>query len=95
MSADSAQRRQGDRYVVSADEVRAFHRDGFVHLKGVMSDEEMNAIEAVYEQFLHGEIAVEGKDFNDMTTGEHGTDPKGYAVVNVMLPRRYHPEWQD
>lgn len=95
MSADSAQRRQGDRYLVSADDVQAFHRDGFVHLKGVMSDEEMNAIEIVYEQFLRGEIEVEGKDFNDMTTGEHGTDPKGYAVVNVMLPRRYHPEWQD
>lgn len=95
MSADSAQRRQGDRYVVSADEVRSFQRDGYVHLKGVMSDDEMNAIEAVYEQFLRGEIEVEGKDFNDMTTGEHGTDPKGYAVVNVMLPRRYHPEWQD
>jgi ectoine hydroxylase-related dioxygenase (phytanoyl-CoA dioxygenase family) len=48
----------------------------------------------VYERFLRGEIAVAGKDFNDMTTGEHGTDPAGYAVVNVMLPRRYHPEWQ-
>ena len=95
MSADSAQRRQGDRYVVSDDDIRAFHRDGYVHLKGVMSDEEMDAIEAVYERFLRGEIAVEGKDFNDMTTGEHGTDPRGYAVVNVMLPRRYHPEWQD
>ena len=26
-----------------------------------------------------------------MTTGEHGTDPSGYAVVNVMVPRRYLP----
>ena len=29
-----------------------------------------------------------------MTTGEHGTDPSGYAIVNVMVPRRYFPEWQ-
>ena len=29
-----------------------------------------------------------------MTTGENGTDPSGYAVVNVMLPRKYYPQWQ-
>jgi ectoine hydroxylase-related dioxygenase (phytanoyl-CoA dioxygenase family) len=59
-----------------------------------MGPDEMDDIEAVYDRFLRGDIAVEGKDFNDMTTGEHGTDPSGYAVVNVMLPRRYFPDWQ-
>ena len=87
-------RRQGDRYELSSDEIEAFRRDGYVHLRGVMSHEEMDGIEAVYDRFLRGEIAVEGKDLNDMTTGEHGTDPSGYAVVNVMLPRRYFPQWQ-
>jgi ectoine hydroxylase-related dioxygenase (phytanoyl-CoA dioxygenase family) len=91
---DGADRRRGDEYIVSADELEAFRRDGYVHLRGVMSPQEMDSIERVYDRFLRGEIAVEGKDFNDMTTGEHGTDPSGYAVVNVMLPRRYHPEWQ-
>ena len=89
-----ADRRRGDQYIVSADELEAFRRDGYVHLRGVMSPQEMDSIEWVYDRFLRGEIAVEGKDFNDMTTGQHGTDPSGYAVVNVMLPRRYHPEWQ-
>ena len=89
-----ADRRHGDEYIVSADELEAFRRDGYVHLRGVMSPQEMDSIERVYDRFLRGKIAVEGKDFNDMTTGEHGTDPSGYAVVNVMLPRRYHPEWQ-
>ena len=89
-----ADRRRGDEYIVSADELEAFRRDGYVHLRGVMSPQEMDSIEWVYDRFLRGEIAVEGKDFNDMTTGQHGTDPSGYAVVNVMLPRRYHPEWQ-
>ncbi|MFM9082445.1 MAG: phytanoyl-CoA dioxygenase family protein [Actinomycetota bacterium] len=88
------ERRRGDRYELSDAEIESFHRDGYVHLRGVMSADEMAEIEVVYERFLRGEIAVEGKDFNDMTTGEHGTDPRGYAVVNVMLPRRYHPEWQ-
>ncbi len=72
----------------------AFQRDGYVHLPGVMSAEEMAGIDAVYDRFMRGEIAVAGKDLNDMTTGEHGTDPSGYAVVNVMVPRRYFPEWQ-
>ena len=59
-----------------------------------MSPDEIAAISDVYDRFLRREIAVAGKDFNDMTTGEHGSDPSGYAIVNVMLPRRYHPDWQ-
>lgn len=96
MSSDLSpeQRRQGSRYVVTDEDRAAFKRDGYVHLRGVMSPEEMDEIEAVYDRFLRREITVVGKDFNDMTTGEHGTDPSGYAIVNVMLPRKYHPEWQ-
>ncbi|MCB9392691.1 MAG: phytanoyl-CoA dioxygenase family protein [Acidimicrobiaceae bacterium] len=88
------ERRQGERYLVTDDDRAAFARDGYVHLTGVMSDDEMLEIEAVYDRFLRGEIAVAGKDFNDMTTGEHGTDPTGYAVINVMVPRRYLTSWQ-
>ncbi|MFN8156388.1 MAG: phytanoyl-CoA dioxygenase family protein [Candidatus Nanopelagicales bacterium] len=88
------QRRQGSRYVVTDADRETFRRDGYVHLRGVMSPEEMDAIEEVYDRFLRREISVVGKDFNDMTTGEHGTDPSGYAIVNVMLPRKYYPEWQ-
>ena len=43
---DPAARRQGDRYVVTPADVEAFRRDGYVHLPGVMSDEEMAEIEA-------------------------------------------------
>ncbi len=88
------QRRQGSGYVVTDADRGAFRRDGYVHLRGVLSAEEMDEIEAVYDRFLRREIEVAGKDFNDMTTGEHGTDPSGYAIVNVMLPRKYYPQWQ-
>jgi phytanoyl-CoA hydroxylase len=91
---DVDQRRQGGRYVVTQSDIDAFRRDGYVHLPGVMSPEEMDEIEAVYDRFLRRDIAVAGKDFNDMTTGEHGSDPSGYAIVNVMLPRTYYPGWQ-
>jgi ectoine hydroxylase-related dioxygenase (phytanoyl-CoA dioxygenase family) len=88
------QRRRGDEYVVSDEEKERFHRDGYVHLTGVLAEPELAEIEAVYDSFLRGDIAVAGKDLNDMTTGEHGTDSSGYAIVNVMVPRRYHPAWQ-
>jgi phytanoyl-CoA hydroxylase len=91
---EANERRVGDTYLVTDADRAAFQRDGYVHLRGVMSDAEIADIERVYDSFLRGEIAVAGKDFNDMTTGEHGTDPSGYAVVNVMVPRRYHPAWQ-
>ncbi len=88
------ERRDGGHYVVMDADREAFRRDGYVHLPGVMSATEMDEIAAVYDRFLRREIDVAGKDFNDMTTGEHGSDPSGYAIVNVMLPRKYHPAWQ-
>jgi ectoine hydroxylase-related dioxygenase (phytanoyl-CoA dioxygenase family) len=87
-------RRRGDRYVVTDEDRAAFERDGYVHLPGVLSEDEVAAIEEVYDRFLRREIDVPGKDLNDMTSGEHGTDPSQYAIVNVMVPRRYLPEWQ-
>jgi ectoine hydroxylase-related dioxygenase (phytanoyl-CoA dioxygenase family) len=84
----------GDDYMVRPEEVEAFHRDGYVHLPQVLTPGELAGIEAVYDRFLRREIPVPGKDFNDMTTGEHGSDPSGYAIVNVMVPRRYLPDWQ-
>ena len=90
-----ADRRRGDDYVVTGEEVATFERDGFVHLSGVVSQPELAEIEAVYDRFLRREIEVPGRDFNDMTTGVHGSDPTGYAIVNVMVPRRSYPEWQN
>lgn len=88
-----ADRRLGDAYLVTDEEREAFKADGFVHLRGVLSPAEVDEIEVVYDRFLRRAIPVPGKDFNDMTTGEHGTDPAGYAILNVMVPRRYHPAW--
>ena len=86
-------RRQGSAYVVTEEEREAFRRDGYVHLRGVLSSDELAGIRGVYDRFLRGEIPVAGKDANDMTTGEHGGVPLTYALANVMLPRRYHPAW--
>ena len=80
-------------YVVSDDERTRFGRQGFVHLSGLLSEEEVAEIEVDYDRFLRREIEVPGKDFCDMA-GDYGREPDDYSIVNVMLPRRYHPPWQ-
>ena len=86
--------RIGDRYEVSSAERERFELDGYVHLPGVLTEEELAEIDRVYDAFVRGDIVVEGRDLNDMVTGDFGTDPSGYVIFNVMLPRRYHPAWQ-
>ena len=90
---DSAERRQGDRYIVTPEDVEAFRRDGYVHLRGVLSEGEVAAIEADYDRLVVGEIEVPGKDYCDMA-GDYGRARDDFSIVNVMLPRRYHPAWQ-
>ena len=94
METEHSDRRQAGTYIVTDNEREAFRRDGYVHLRGVLDDAEIAEVDAIYNRFLRREISVDGKDFNDMTTGEHGTDPSGYAIVNVMLPRKYLPSLQ-
>lgn len=86
-------RRDGACYRVLPEEVEAFRRDGYVHLKGVLAEDELRAIEATYDRFLRREIRVPGKDYCDMS-GDYGRPVDEYAIVNVMLPRKYYPEWQ-
>jgi len=85
---------EGQRYVVDDVDRRAFESRGFVHLVGVLTDDEVAVLAEVYDRFLSRKIEVPGKDYCDMA-GDYGRDPSDYSIVNVMLPRRYHPAWQD
>ena len=87
-------RLHGDAYRVTAAEQLAFTRDGHVSLPGVLTEPEVAAIEADYERFLRREIAVPGKDFCDMS-GDYTRPVEEFAILNVMLPRRYFPAWVD
>jgi phytanoyl-CoA hydroxylase len=80
-------------YVVSDDDRVHFHRDGYVHLRGLLTEDEVAELEVVYDQFLRREIEVPGKDFCDMA-GDYGRDPSDFSIVNVVVPRRYYPAWQ-
>ena len=80
----------GNTYRVTDEEIESFHVDGYVHLKGLLTADEVDELETVYDQFLRREIEVPGKDYCDMA-GDYGRDPEDYSIVNVMLPRRYYP----
>jgi phytanoyl-CoA hydroxylase len=86
------ERIDGDRYVVSDDERQHFHERGFVHLRGLLTHPEVDELEEVYDRFLRRDIEVPGKDYCDMA-GDYGRDPDDFSIINVMLPRTYHPGW--
>lgn len=88
-----ADRRDGPRYRVTEEERARFREHGYVHLRGVLSEAELREIEEVYQRFLRKEIPVLGKDFCDMS-GDYAKPIEEFSIVNVMLPRRYHPAWQ-
>jgi hypothetical protein len=81
------------RYVVDAVDRQRFAEDGFVHLRGVLTDDEVASLEVTYDRFLRREIEVPGRDYCDMA-GDYGRDPSDFSIVNVMLPRQYFPAWQ-
>jgi phytanoyl-CoA hydroxylase len=80
-------------YLVTDDDRTRFHHEGFVHLTGLLTDDDVTELELVYDRFLRREIQVPGKDYCDMA-GDYGRDPSDYSIINVMLPRRYHPAWR-
>lgn len=86
--------RQGDDYILSPDEIEQFHRDGHVTLRGVLSKEELAAIEPEFDRFIRGEVPGMDRDFCDMS-GPYGRKFEDFALVNAVQPRRYRPEIRD
>ncbi|KAF6259458.1 PhyH-domain-containing protein [Scenedesmus sp. NREL 46B-D3] len=84
----------GDSYTVSAADQKFFEANGYVLLKQVVTEQELQTIiEPVYLKFINGEVHVPGKDLCDMS-GAQGRTPDQFTVYNVMLPRVYYPAWQ-
>ena len=77
-------------YVLSATQRRTFAEDGWLHLPGFLSEAELAPLEALYWQFLRRELPVAGRDYCDMT-GDYARPIEQFEILNVMLPRRYHP----
>ena len=79
-----------DNYVVPAQAKNDFHRDGYVVLRGLLTEEEVKAIETIYNKVMQREINIPGKDFCDMSKS-FDTPFENFSIINAMLPRRYFP----
>lgn len=86
--------RQGDEYVLSPEQIEQFHRDGYVTLRDVLTEEEMAAIEPEFERFITGQVPDMGRDFCDMS-GPYDRKFEDFSLVNAVLPRKYQPEIRD
>lgn len=83
-----------DDYPLTAEQRAAFANDGWAHLPGFLSAAEVDALLPTYMALLRRELPVSGRDYCDMT-GDYDRPVEQFALVNVMLPRRYHPAWRD
>lgn len=82
--------RRGDDYILTPAQIEAFKHNGYVHLKGVLSTNEVIDLEKEYMKFLRHEIHVEGRDFCDMSA-DYMKPLDDFSIINIMLPSRYNP----
>lgn len=88
--ASATRQVRGDEYLLTPEQVRAFHEDGYVVLDDFLSEEELAPIEAVYDRFIRGEVTGMGRDFCDMS-GPYTRAFEDFELVNAVLPRVYEP----
>jgi len=75
-------------------EQKTFYQiNGYLHVSGILSEQEIVQEEPVYTQFINGLIPGVKNDLSDID-GEVGKPMDSYAAVSVMLPSRYNPSWQ-
>ncbi|MGC4086780.1 MAG: phytanoyl-CoA dioxygenase family protein [Polyangiaceae bacterium] len=86
----ASERAVGDQYRLTEDERRGFDQDGWIRLPGFLAEAELAELERVYMAMLRREIPVAGRDYCDMS-GDYSRPIEEFALLNVMLPRRYHP----
>lgn len=86
--------RNGADYILSDAQIAQFHRDGYVTLRDVLTEDELAAIEPEFERFIRGEVAGMGRDFCDMS-GPYDRKFEDFSLVNAVLPRKYRPELKD
>lgn len=82
-------------YKVCPQVFKEFHEDGLSILHDVLTEEEMQVIEAMYDKYMaEGSPEIQGRDFCDMSK-PYNTTRENYSVINGMLPRRYYPQFQN
>uniref|UniRef100_A0A7S4JX87 Fe2OG dioxygenase domain-containing protein n=1 Tax=Odontella aurita TaxID=265563 RepID=A0A7S4JX87_9STRA len=83
-----------DKYILTPEQLESFHRDGCTTLQGVLTEDEVENIEQVFDRFLSRDIPVPGKDFCDMSK-PFDTPFEEWSIVNCMLPTKYYPPFRN
>ena len=86
--------RNGDEYLLSPEEIARFHSEGYVVLRGVLAEDEIQGLEPDFERFITGQVTGMKRDFCDMS-GPYDRRFEDFSLVNAMLPRVYRPHLQD
>jgi ectoine hydroxylase-related dioxygenase (phytanoyl-CoA dioxygenase family) len=85
-------RRNGENYLITAEEIEAYKRDGYIVINDVLTEAEMEAIDPWFDHFVAGKEADNmGRDFCDMSQ-PYGTPLEKFQLVNAMLPSKYRSE---
>lgn len=83
--------RQGNnQFLLTPEQIEAFHRDGCVTIPDVLTSEEVDELDIICEKLLSGEIPIPGRDYCDMSQG-YNTPRDQWRLINAMLPTKYFP----
>ena len=91
---ESLSKRVGDDYLLSANDIQAFHDNGFLHLEDVITEDEVQAIEPHYNRITNNEIPNMGRNLCDMS-GSYNDKFEDFNLINANIPRHYIPELRD
>ncbi|MEM7571618.1 MAG: phytanoyl-CoA dioxygenase family protein [Bacteroidota bacterium] len=84
-------RRQANRYLITAAEIAAYQRDGFLILHDVFTEEDLADLDFWFDHFISGKEPNMGRDFCDMSQN-YDTPFSQWQLVNAMLPSHYRSE---
>ena len=79
-----------DAYLLDAEQIASYLRDGYLVLPDVLSERELRSLEAPFQRFIEGRVPGMGRDFCDMS-GPYGRAFEDFNLVNAVLPRVYDP----
>lgn len=85
-------RRKGETYEIAREEIEQFNELGYVVLREVLTEAEMESLDPWFDHFVEGKERDKMKrDFCDMSQ-PYGTPMEEFQLVNAMCPSKYRPE---
>ena len=83
-----------DDYLLSAEQVASYQREGYLVLADVVTESELRVLESPFQRFIEGRVSGMGRDFCDMS-GPYGRAFEDFNLINAVLPRVYDPSLVD